>query len=98
MRRYNSIEKTRNEKGKEVYTSMSFPDIPVSEQDVYITTNSMDRLDMLAYKYYGNPRYWWVIAMVNNLSNGSLAVEGGIQLRIPYSAEVVVRALENTNR
>lgn len=98
MNRYTYIGKTRNSSGKEVYTTTKYPDILVREDDIYITTNNTDRLDMLAYRYYGNPRYWWIIAMVNNLSNGSLAVEGNIQLRLPANPESVVRALQEANR
>jgi len=40
------------------------------------------RLDVLAYKYYGDPDYWWVIALANRIIDPfSLTV--GQLIRIP---------------
>ena len=46
-------------------------------------TQHGDRLDNLAYQYYGAPSLWWFIANVNNLN--TMNVEAGLQLRIPAS-------------
>jgi len=33
-----------------------------------------DRLDLLAKRYFKNSKYWWVIAMVNDIPGDSLIV------------------------
>lgn len=42
-----------------------------------------DRLDTLAYKYYGTPSMWWVIAKANSLVNGTIRIRPGTKLVIP---------------
>lgn len=32
-----------------------------------VTEAERDRIDKVAYKYYGNVNYWWVIAEANNM-------------------------------
>jgi nucleoid-associated protein YgaU len=70
---------------------------PTLSQRVAITSTTHiwkygDRFYNLADKYYGDPRYWWVIAWYNhvptevNLSNGST-------IQIPLNIETVLRAL-----
>tara|TARA_R100000808_G_C2155265_1_gene167287 strand:+ start:5421 stop:5717 length:297 start_codon:yes stop_codon:yes gene_type:complete len=47
----------------------------------YVTKEG-DRLDQLAGKYYGNGRYWWVIAAASGIGWG-IQVPPGIVLTIP---------------
>ncbi len=96
--RYSFSKLNKNTAGKQVYTSLSFPIIEEQETDTYIITNSADRLDSLAYKFYGDAKYWWVLAMVNNLGKGTLVVEGGIQLRIPANPSDIVNLLKEENQ
>lgn len=41
-----------------------------------------DRLDIVAYEYYQDSSYWWLIAMVNNIIDPFILVPG-TQLKIP---------------
>lgn len=95
--RYDMQKKKVNDKGKQVYESLKLPVVAEQENDVYIITNSMDRLDSLSYKYYGNARYWWVIALANNLGKGTMMVEGGVQLRIPHNPTEVLYKTQSEN-
>lgn len=95
--RYDNIKTKTNDKGKKVYQSLTIPTIEEMDDDVYIITNSSDRLDLLAHKYYGNTRYWWVIAVVNNLGKGSFMLEGGLQIRIPANPTTVMDQVKSTN-
>lgn len=96
--RYDNIKVTTNDRGKKVYQSLTIPTIEDKEDDVYIITNSSDRLDILANKYYGNPRYWWVIAIANNIGKGTLMVEGGLQIRIPSNPATIIDQLKSSNQ
>jgi hypothetical protein len=59
-----------------------------NNEDVYIISHLGDRLDTIAYDYYGDPSFWFVIAIVNNLGRGSLSVPPGLVIRIPYYDQV----------
>jgi len=54
--------------------------VPQSDSDIYITTQEGDRLDTLAFQFYGNQHMWWFIARTNNLK--TINVPAGTSLRI----------------
>lgn len=95
--RYNVAKTKRSESGKQVYQSLTLPVISELDSDIYIVTNTTDRLDSLAFRFYGQAKYWWILAIVNNLGKGTIAVEPGIQLRIPANPSTVIAELENSN-
>lgn len=43
--------------------------ITESDGDQYEQITSQTRLDIIANKYYNDSKLWWVLAMVNNISN-----------------------------
>ena len=86
MNRYNANSTLKTIQGKPYYKSKFYPNVPLSEDDIYIITNIGDRLDYLAYTYYTNSELWWVISMANNnITKGSLFPIPGTQLRIPQN-------------
>jgi len=61
-----------------------FPVVPFNNTtDIYIKTNTPDRLDKLAVDFYGDQKMWWIIATANNLGKGTLIVPANTELRIP---------------
>ena len=43
------------------------------------------RLDILSYKYYGNPNYGWLILMANpEYSSMEFEIPNNAEIRIPY--------------
>tara|TARA_Y100000593_G_scaffold57081_1_gene106311 strand:- start:3676 stop:3987 length:312 start_codon:yes stop_codon:yes gene_type:complete len=83
-------------KNRVIGTSMN-PKIEAKNDDIYITSRTQDRLDLLANKYYGTPRLWWIIAQANNLGEGHLIIKPGTRLRIPQDVQGVLRDLEKIN-
>ena len=83
MDRYRNTEKRKTEDGKLVYRSTLYDNVPISDDDVYVITQYGDRLDLLAYQFFGDVTLWWYIARANNLF--SINVPENIQLRIPGS-------------
>jgi hypothetical protein len=77
----NQIQKLKD--GREVYRTRIYPNIPLSDSDMYIVTQTGDRLDTLAYQYYDDSSLWWIIATANNLHDAPFAFEDGTILRIP---------------
>jgi len=86
-KKYKNIKTEK--KGIRYYSSILYPKIPESPDDIYIISKKSDRLDVLASKYYNDSRYWKIIALANELGNGSFNVDAGIQLRIPMNLESV---------
>ena len=72
-------------------TSIIPPNIPLRDDDIYVATETGDRLDTLANQFYGNSELWWVIATYNNLTDIDIKLEPGLQLRIPNRSSVVTQ-------
>mgnify|MGYP003132115099 CR=1 FL=1 len=83
LNRYEFTKKDVQDK----FTTSRLPSIPQSSDDRYIFSREGDRLDQIAYEFYQEARYWWIIAVANNLGKGTLSVKPGIQLRIPASTQ-----------
>ena len=92
INRYQNIPKTKID-GKTVYKTSRYPEIPLSENDIYVISTQGDRFDVLAQQYYGDSSLWWVISIANTgnagagtlpvLPQNSLIIPEGTQIRIP---------------
>jgi hypothetical protein len=78
--------------------SVIYPKIKPSNDDIYIISESSDRLDILASKYYGDKTLWWIIATANNLNDASLSITPGTQMRIPSNISKILNDLEKINK
>ena len=60
--------------------------LPKQKKNVlHIISTDGDRLDNLAFQFYGDPNLWWYIAKANNLT--SMNIPAGTSMRIPPSSE-----------
>lgn len=75
-----------------------YPKMSPANSDIYIITDETDRLDLLANKYYGDTKMWWIIASANNINDASFYIEPGTQLRIPSDIQKITRDLTKINR
>ena len=91
--RYTKIKKNRN--GKRVYKPTMYPTIPIRDNDVFIYPKFGDRLDNLAFKYYGDVSLWWIIAKANNLDAAHIGLEVDNQIRIPVDIESILISLKD---
>jgi nucleoid-associated protein YgaU len=97
--RYNDATVLQTSTNRPYFKSKSYPNIPLSENDVYVITTVGDRLDSLAFSYYKDPTLWWVIAMANNnATKGLLYPTPGTQLRIPTNITQVLQLFEQYNK
>lgn len=95
MNRYQNIPTIKINQ-KPVYRTVKYPEIPMNENDIYVTTVQGDRFDILAKQYYKDETLWWIISIANNfLTQNSLIIPESIQLRIPSNT---VDILQNFNR
>jgi len=96
--RYQNIKGVKYEAtGSQYYVNNIYPDIPLSNDDNYVITVLGDRLDLLAFDFYGDTSYWWVIASANALPGDSLYLEPGMQLRIPVNLSAAISQYNYTN-
>ena len=93
------IEKLKNNKGKRYYKPIRYPYIPLSINDIYVITDSTDRLDLLANRFYNDVRLWWIISIANRdvIKRDSYAVSPGIEIRIPHDIKGILREYEKIN-
>ena len=85
MSRYKNTNISKDKKGFNKFDTTLYESIPKNNNDMYVITQEGDRLDTLAFEYYGDQHLWWFIARANNLK--SMNVAAGTRLRIPTSTE-----------
>ena len=85
------LKQKRLKRGKKVsvnyditsFAPIIYSSVPKSDDDIYVITQEGDRLDHLAFQFYGNVNLWWYIANANGLK--FMTLEPGLSLRIPAS-------------
>jgi len=98
MQRYDESTILTTNNYRPYYKSKIYPNIPLSENDIYVITTVGDRLDSLAYNYYRDPTLWWIIAMANNnATKGALYPQPGTQLRIPLDINGILELFKQFN-
>jgi hypothetical protein len=98
MRRYEDIPVIKDDNGRRHYKSVIINNVPFAPEDIYVRTGPGDRLDTLAFDFYGEVKYWWVIASANKLGLGSTAIPPGSQLRIPANPQTYVSEFNKANQ
>ena len=83
--RYQNNESKKVNDGRTVYRSKIYPEIPLRYGDIYVASETGDRLDTLAYQYYDDSSLWWIIASANNIHNAPFGLKDGTILRIPQN-------------
>ena len=87
---------------------MLFRSIGLSENDIYVYSSQGDRFDILANQYYGDQSLWWIISIANtavagtslpsDLTQDSLVIPEGIQIRIPANYASVLNDYKILNK
>lgn len=99
MQRYDLFsEIIKTKENKRRYATLYYPEITKRQSDIFIITKRFDRLDLLASKYYNDPRFWVIIAKANNLHQASLFMPAGMRLRIPASVDYNILGTEFKNK
>jgi hypothetical protein len=96
--RYDNIPNKLSENKKRVTRSVIYPPIPRKQSDIYVRTAVGDRVEMLAFKYYGDVSMWWLIAEANAVGKGSFAIAPGTLLRIPIDNQDVLDEYARLNQ
>ena len=91
MSRYSNTKITRKsllpkqKKNVLSYGTTLYQRVPETNGDLHVISTEGDRLDNLAFQFYGDPSLWWYIAKANNLT--ALNVPAGKSLVIPASTD-----------
>ena len=83
--RYTTVRRIKDrDTGKLFHENWNKKTVDNSAQDEYftITLREKDRLDIVANDYYNNPKFWWMIAIANNIID-PFDVPIGTRVRIP---------------
>lgn len=106
MGRYSNISKLKNTNenvgniGSTYFKTIFYPEIPLSENDIYVLTDFGDRLDLLANQFYRDISLYWIItsANPNKVNFGSISIPPGTQLRIPININDIITSYNNLNK
>tara|TARA_R110000772_G_scaffold55214_2_gene125957 strand:+ start:3159 stop:3482 length:324 start_codon:yes stop_codon:yes gene_type:complete len=106
MGRYSNISKLKNTNenvgniGSTYFKTTFYPEIPLSENDIYVLTDFGDRLDLLANQFYRDISLYWIItsANPNKVNFGSISIPPGTQLRIPININDIITSYNNLNK
>jgi len=101
MNRYRDIPVLKNKEvnnGSRYYSTTRYPEIPLSPSDIYVITSEGDSLDALAQQFYQDKSLWWVLSVANtDLSQNSLFIPIGSQLRIPTDLQNILSSYDRIN-
>lgn len=95
------LQNRENKNDKKIYFKpIKYPTIPHTDKDLYILTTSGDRLDILADKFYGDIRLWWIIATSNPglIKGDSYNLKPNLEIRLPSSINFILREYEKLNK
>jgi len=98
MSRYTNINISKSDNGRLYRKNAIYPNIPVTEDDIYVISTAGDRYDTLARQFYRDSSLWWIIAYANNHQRASLAVTPGVQLRIPADKNLAIELYQALNQ
>jgi len=106
MNRYQNTSTTFIDK-KQCYQTTKYPEVPLSDEDIYVYSSQGDRFDTLAVQYYGDQILWWIISIANTATAGtslpsdlpqdSLVIPEGKQIRIPANYANVLNSFKQLN-
>ena len=84
---------------KSYYKNIRYPEVPLRINDIYIITKDGDRLDLLAYQFYGDVDLWWIIAISNigKVRRDSFFIKPGLKIRITNSKEEIIEKYKELN-
>ncbi len=92
--RYAHTKIKKDKDGRRVLKPTIYPRVPIRDSDIFIYPKYGDRLDTLAFKYYGDTSLWWIIAKANGIDKGTIGLDPTKQIRIPIDIEPVLTQLK----
>ena len=91
----NIVKKDKN--NIRYYKPRIVPNIPIKDTDIFAYPIYGDRYDTMAQRYYENSNLWWIIAKANEISDGRIAPDPLVKLRIPTEIEDILQSISEAN-
>ena len=82
--------------GFEFWDVVDLPETLPQPDDLVYTVTEVDRIDLLAFRFYMDARLWWVIAVANDMELIPAELNTGDELRIP-AERFVTQVLFNSS-
>jgi hypothetical protein len=95
--RYQNIGTQKTLSKKVGYLPTRYPSLAPTNNDYYIIARAEDRLDLIAFDFYGDSTLWWVIATANDIPGDSMYPPMGFQLRIPGNSSNALSSFGSLN-
>lgn len=77
------------------WDTLELPAFPEQFDDVSYEVKQTDRIDLLAFRFYGDATLWWVIAGANDMEILPTDMDTGDILRIPSARFVLQELFKN---
>ena len=92
MGRYDNTSITLNRKNQRVLVPTLYPEIPLSDSDQFVYPKDGERLENIAFQYYGDVSLWWIIAQANGIKGFTSLYPNNFkgQLRIPTQIQDIL--------
>ena len=100
MDRLKFIEKKRDLlTRKRYYKNIEYPSVPIKPTDIYFIAKTGDRLDTIAFDFYGDSRLWWVVSRANPdvIKRDSFFITPGLRVRVPIDIQDIKEEYEDLN-
>ena len=91
-----SKTKTLMKDGVRYRGTAEYPKIEESDTDIFVITQYGDRLDTIAFDFYGDPQQWWIIAKANGI-RGFTSLPSNTRLRIPSNISEILEKFKQLN-
>jgi nucleoid-associated protein YgaU len=100
INRSRNINIKSREDRKPYFTNIKYPDIPLSESDIYVITVIGDRLDSIAHQFYNDVRLWWIITAANPdvIRRDSYNLKPNLEIRIPTNLSPIIESFKEINK
>ena len=86
VKKINNVRKSgEKERSFMKYDTTLYNKVNDANNDLFVIAQDGDRLDNLAFQFYGDPTLWWFIAQTNNIS--TMNVPKGTSLRISFNTQ-----------
>jgi hypothetical protein len=95
--RYQNIGTQKTLSKKVGYLPTRYPSLAPTNNDYYIIARAEDRLDLIAFDFFGDSTLWWIIATANDIPGDSMYPPMGFQLRIPGNISDALNAFNKVN-
>jgi len=90
--RYTGLRKIKSSTKKMFLEKFKLNTIPERNTDLWIRWRESDTAPLMANRFYGEPQYYWVILIANNVSIESDLVAGQ-KIRIPKNINTILSQL-----